>query len=322
MADATLFRCVGPKSFAGIDLSVGGHEPPQIIDVLVVHPGISLGVLVDDLGAAGSAVSSGSGHGEFNPRRGYWGPAASDACPGRRIMESRRNAAKAKGPRTVDSNRPLIGLTPDIQEGRIRLSPEYAAAVIAAGGLPVVLPPLVKSVEALVSRCQGIILTGGDDPIMEDWGRTTHPSALRVDPIRQAFDRAVRGHAMSQNLPVLGICFGMQLMGLECGSELDQHLPDSCPTASLHSDGKSHGVSGLLGSGEVHSRHHQALRTSGTLEIVAQSDDGMIEAVRDKSRDFVLGVQWHPERCEPGPLGSGLFEQLVGAARELHHATS
>jgi putative glutamine amidotransferase len=220
----------------------------------------------------------------------------------------------------VDSNLPLIGITPDIQEGRLRLCPEYAAAVGAAGGLPLVLPPVVELAESLVSRCQGIILSGGDDPIMEAWGRPTHPSAVKVDPVRQTFDRAVLHHAVTQDLPVLGVCFGMQLMGLDCGGDLDQHLPDSCPTASLHAAGRWHGVSGELGAGEVHSRHHQALRTSGSLDVAARSDDGLIEAIRDPARRFMVGVQWHPERTGHGPLGGDLFDQLVAAARELHHA--
>ena len=224
---------------------------------------------------------------------------------------------------------PLIGITPDIANGRIRLSRAYETAVSAAGGLPITLMPVQHHLNELVRRCDGLILSGGDDPIMEAWGRPTHPQADKVDPDRQEFDVAVYQQARSVGMPVLGICLGMQIMGLEAGAELDQHLPDSCSTAANHARGTVHTVGGSLGEGQVHSRHHQSLRTAGSFEVVATADDGLIEAIRDSSADFCLGVQWHPERSGDGPMGSAIFEQFVQAAvryrdmpQESNHATA
>lgn len=209
---------------------------------------------------------------------------------------------------------PLIGITPDIANGRVGLSRAYEAAVSAAGGLPIALLPVQSRVAAIVDRLDGLILSGGDDPIMETWGRPTHPQADKVDPDRQKFDVAIYQRARAVGMPVLGICLGMQIIGLEAGAELDQHLPDSCATAGKHAHGTRHGVGGSLGQGQVHSRHHQALRTPGSCEVVATADDGVIEAIRDSSAEFCLGVQWHPERSGGGPMGSDIFEQFVRAA--------
>lgn len=228
----------------------------------------------------------------------------------------------AKESPSVSSRQPIIGMTPDLERGRMRLSESYGQAVAAAGGIPLVLCPILELAEVQVASCDGIILTGGDDPIMEQWGLPTHPSAKRVDPARQDFDLAVYGAARNAEMPVLGICLGMQFMGLEAGCGLHQHLPDSLPTAEMHAAGAVHEISGSLGQGVVHSRHHQALRTAGSFEVTARAPDEVIEAIADPQAAFVQGVQWHPERSGSGPLGSGLFEQLVSVASEKHHATS
>ncbi len=210
--------------------------------------------------------------------------------------------------------RPIIGLTPDQQRGRLVLSKAYVTAIEAAGGVPVTLSGSPEAVAQAVALCHGVVLSGGDDPIMTRWGRPTHPKATTIDPERQDRDLAVLHAAVEANLPLLGVCLGMQFMGLEAGGDLNQHLPDDHKRGELHADGAKHAVSGSLGDGTVHSRHHQAMRTSGTLDIVARAPDGVIEAVQDSQRDFYLGVQWHPERSGPGPLGLGVFRSLVAAA--------
>ncbi len=212
--------------------------------------------------------------------------------------------------------RPLIGITVDTDDRRYHVSTAYAVAVSAAGGTPVLLPALVEHDAEFVRRCDGLILSGGDDPIMEHWGSTTHPAAKAVSPRRQSFELAVLDaldHGGEK--PALGICLGMQLMGLHCGGALDQHLPDSLDTADSHWGRRTHPVTGELGDGEVHSHHHQALADAGTLRVVATAPDGVIEAVQAPDRPFYLGVQWHAERTEDPGLGTELIRKLVRAAR-------
>lgn len=210
---------------------------------------------------------------------------------------------------------PLIGLTPDFVDGRIALRPTYLEAVRAAGGLPVVLSGAVADVPAVLERCDGLIFTGGDDPIMEAFGDRTHPAATRVDPLRQEFELALLEALDAQpETPVLGVCLGMQMMGLHAGGVLDQHLPETLPSFQLHADGSEHEVDGALGCGRVWSRHRQALTDPGSLRVVATAEDGVIEAVEAADRRLYLGVQWHPERTEVGELGDGLFRKLVKAA--------
>ncbi len=210
---------------------------------------------------------------------------------------------------------PLIGITTDLVDDRHRVAAGYATRVCEAGGVPVLLPCVAACAFEYARRCDGIVFSGGDDPIMEQWGRPTHPRATKVSPRRQAFETALLAALDEDATPVLGICLGMQLLGLHRGGELDQHLPDTLDTAALHWPTTAHRVTGALGDGLVHSHHRQALRTAGTLRVVATSPDGVIEAVRDDDRPFYVGVQWHPERTDNETLGAGLFARLVDAAR-------
>ncbi|MCA9285368.1 MAG: type 1 glutamine amidotransferase, partial [Phycisphaerales bacterium] len=192
--------------------------------------------------------------------------------------------------------RPCIGLTADAESDRYFSRRSYADAVAAAGGLPVILPPVACAAES-VRRCDAIVLTGGDDPIMEAFGRPTHPQATTVDPARQAFELALlRALDADADKPVLGICLGMQMMALHAGGDLHQHLPETLPTHAEHWGRMHHAVRGSLGSGTVLSHHRQAVADAGRLAVVASAPDGVIEAVADAGRRFYLGVQWHPER--------------------------
>ncbi len=212
---------------------------------------------------------------------------------------------------------PIIGITADLAKGRIQVGEHYARMIAQAGGVPIILPPLVERVHEMLGVCHGVVLTGGDDPIMTHWGRPMHPRATPVDRQRQAFELALL-HALDErpHMPALGVCLGMQLMGLHGGGELDQHLPDTLATAAMHWDHGSHDVAGELGSGIVHSHHRQALTDAGPhLKVIARAPDGVIEAVQRIDRPAMyLGVQWHPERTSDERLGLGLFRRLVAEA--------
>ncbi len=212
---------------------------------------------------------------------------------------------------------PLIGVTADLHEGRVRVNRTYIDQVLAAGGIPLVLAPTPDAcLVRYLQICDGFVLTGGDDPVMEPFGAPTDPRVTRVEPARQAFETALLAALDTQpDTPVLGVCLGMQMMGLCAGAGLDQYLPESLATADLHWEHRDHEVAGPLGSGVVHSHHKQALSDAGRLEVAATSPDGVIEAVHDPARRWYVGVQWHPERTSTPALGSGLFERLVAAAR-------
>lgn len=220
--------------------------------------------------------------------------------------------------------RPLIAITADLidRNGRetAALGTTYADAVWAAGGQPVVLAPVPDSAEAAAARFDGFVLSGGDDPRTEPFGQPTDPRITPVFPRRQAFETALLEALRDEwpEKPLLGICLGMQMLALTRGGRLNQYMPDTHPNAAEHWD-RDHAVvsadESAIPSGAVHSRHKQAVDDAGRLRVLATAPDGTIEAVDDPRVPFCLGVQWHPERTGDGPLGAGLFERLVEAAR-------
>jgi putative glutamine amidotransferase len=222
----------------------------------------------------------------------------------------------------VENQRPLIGITADATPDKHQAGRSYSAMIVAAGGVPIILPCEEVCVHDFVALCDGFVFTGGDDPIMTHWDVPMHPKAKPVDPKRQAFELALLdglAHDTVISKPVLGVCLGMQLMGLHAGGVLDQHLADHLPTADVHCGGldkREHEIFGELGRGMVCSHHRQALTSAGSLSVVATAPDGVIEAIHDPHRSFYLGVQWHPERTKDRQLGVGLFERLIAAAAE------
>ena len=229
--------------------------------------------------------------------------------------------------------KPVVGITPDIYlrevgpENRRSVSPTwrvaqtYARCVVSAGGVPIVLSPIADLAADQLAVVDALVLTGGDDPIAEEFGVATHPQAVRVVPERQAFERALLACAQTdpRDLPVLGVCLGMQYMTLAAGGTLDQHLPETTPTAADHWE-RDHAVvaadpAWTFGGGVIHSKHRQGMSDPGSLRVLARAHDGVIEAVGDPDRRFWVGVQWHPERTADPTLGQALFDALVDHAR-------
>jgi putative glutamine amidotransferase len=221
---------------------------------------------------------------------------------------------------------PLIAITTDIDEPkpdrpRADCSLAYADAVVRAGGMPVFLAAVVEQIGEHVDAFDGFVLTGGDDPRMEMFGEPTHAAAKPVHPRRQAYEVALIRTLLSRpDVPVLGICLGMQMLALVSGGKLDQHLPDHLESSEDHRHNRVHEIrpSGdtWLATGPVTSSHRQAVTDPGAFRVAAVSHDGVVEAIARPGPGFCLGVQWHPERTDDARLGDGVFAKFVAAAKQ------
>jgi len=230
---------------------------------------------------------------------------------------------------------PRIGLTLDLSEDgrRYLLKREYAEAVAAAGGLPVLLAHVAgEALLAQVSGIDGLVVTGGAfDVPPELYGEARRPGCGPTKPARTEAELLVLRAALSAGLPVLGVCGGMQLLAVAHGATLWQDLASEAGKPGHEQpapkDLPSHEVAvapgtllaSLVGAGtlQVNSTHHQAVREPGPLAVAARAPDGLVEAVELPGRRFLLGVQWHPEAVlRHEPRHARIYQGLVAAARE------
>jgi putative glutamine amidotransferase len=239
--------------------------------------------------------------------------------------------------------KPVIGITPSLIRDtqphgvfeRYLLSANYPNAVLAAGGVPVILPPQDDHAGALLDRLDGLLLSGGADIDPAEYGETeVHPATYDVSPLRDRFEFALLREALDRDLPILCICRGIQVLNVGLGGTLYQDIADQYGRQILHRQQEagieaaeaSHAViatdGGLLAkvygvnTFATNSFHHQAIKTvAPNLAVEARTEDGLVEAVSLPGRSFVLGVQWHPEMMF-GRHDEHLrpFEQLVATA--------
>lgn len=236
--------------------------------------------------------------------------------------------------------RPVIGLPcapmrrADTMSLVYACNPNYAHAIEAAGGVPVLLPLWERpdSREALRGRLDGLLLMGGGDIDPAHYGqeaiRETEPPEVARDTLELDL---IRG-ALAEEVPLLGVCRGMQALNVARGGTLYQDIASQLPAAQLHTLGgtgmdRLHDIEVRRGSrlaeilgGERHavnSYHHQAINVLGEgLSIAAWTDDGLAEAVEVPDHPFALAVQFHPERMyEHDPAVRRLFEAFVAACR-------
>jgi putative glutamine amidotransferase len=241
---------------------------------------------------------------------------------------------------------PLIGVTmsttPDGAQAdtppRAWLNNAYFRAVQQAGGIPILLPPHLErdALDALWSRLDGILLTGGGDVDPARFREERHPTAADISDARDRLEIDVTERAMHEGRPLLAICRGIQVLNVALGGSLHQDIagdtgstiahaqtaPRDQPTHPVKVRGEGTRLGATLGAPEVevNSMHHQAIKRLGRgLREVAWAPDGIIEGVEiPDAGALVLGVQWHPEElASHDPAARNLFRTLVAAA-ETH----
>ena len=235
------------------------------------------------------------------------------------------------------------------RKGQLRLPVPYAHAVELVDGSPKVLSPFdmppneerPDDLEVLagldpydptpLDGACGLLIPGGGDIDPELYGRKRHPRTHNVSQKRDRFELTLLGEALERDMPVLAICHGMQLLNVQLGGTLDQHLLDD-PTKLDHYRDRpiaeaAHSVSFKEGTvladifdsvrADVNTHHHQGLDDiADELEEIGWAEDGVLEAVVHRDRTWVVGVQWHPEAMAPVDAKElALFEAFVEATR-------
>jgi putative glutamine amidotransferase len=232
-------------------------------------------------------------------------------------------------------SRPAIGICAAVEQARfgvwdqeVTLLPHgYARAVQAAGGLALLLPPDDEAAEhpaELIDRLDGLMLAGGRDVDPLSYGARPDPETGEPSPERDRFELALATAALDRDLPLLGVCRGMQMLNVACGGTLLQHLEGELRARHRHTPGVFSDHDVVLEQGSlaaraagaerisVRSHHHQAIGELGEELVVTghAPEDGVPEAIELPGKRFALGVLWHPEEDE----ASGVIGALVQAA--------
>jgi putative glutamine amidotransferase len=238
----------------------------------------------------------------------------------------------------MSDERPVVGICTTLvradwgawkQREAALLAFSYIEAIQHAGALAVMIPPdgrFEHDPDEILDLLDGLILAGGNDIDPAWYGADPHPETHHLVPERDRSELALATRAAERDIPVLGICRGMQLINVAFGGTLTQHLPDELgheehrrtPGSFDNSDHDVRLTAGSLAERaageELHgtkSHHHQGVDTIGAgLEVTGRSTiDGLPEAIEAPGRRFVLGVQWHPEADEQSRVIGALVEQ-------------
>ena len=233
-------------------------------------------------------------------------------------------------------DRPVIGICTALEQARwsvwdqqaVLLPRSYVTAIQRAGGMAVLIAPdaeLVANPDEILDRIDALVLAGGADIDPAAYGAESHPATKGTVPERDATEIALARRALERDMPVLGLCRGMQLLNVAQGGTLCQHLPDLFGHEEHRRvlgsfDGADHDVRLTAGSlaaraagEEIHgtkSHHHQGIDALGEgFEVTGWSSlDELPEAIEAPERRFALGVQWHPEADEASPVVTALVE--------------
>jgi putative glutamine amidotransferase len=237
--------------------------------------------------------------------------------------------------------RPVIGICSYLEtvrwgawEDRAAMVPAgYVGAVQRAGGLAVVLPPDAEGTrdpDPVLDLLDGLMLAGGVDVDPATYGASARETTDPPNTERDAFELALARRALERDLPLLGICRGMQVLNVAAGGTLHQHLPDvvghdahrrTLGVFGDHDVRLEEGSLAARAAGETlhpsKSHHHQGVDALGEGFVVSgwSPDDQLPEAIEDPARRYALGVQWHPEADETSRLIASLVDEARAARR-------
>ena len=236
--------------------------------------------------------------------------------------------------------KPLIGLNADYRPSRKEgpalsyLPAGYFNAIEAAGGIPIILPPMDDAADMarVLDLVQGFVMVGGGDLDPRRDGFQMHSSVRPMDPRREDFDRLLMGMIADRRMPVFGVGGGMQLLNLTQGGSLMLHIPEELPSAIPHRDPHDpehrHGLEVVFGTlmervygdGEirVNSMHHMSIdEVAEGFMVTARCPDGVIEAIESQMGDWLaIGTQFHPEAESASALDVRIFEEFIDGVKE------
>ncbi|MGI4775504.1 MAG: gamma-glutamyl-gamma-aminobutyrate hydrolase family protein [Janthinobacterium lividum] len=236
--------------------------------------------------------------------------------------------------------KPIIGITLDLAKNSDQymysifpwyaVRQNYADCIIKAGGLAIMIPYDPNSIDEIADLIDGLLIPGGDGDVNPKfYGHQIISDRVKVNDQRASFELELAKNVMERNMPLLGICNGMQVLNVACGGTLIQNIPDYIESSINHEQSApkhipSHSIdikpNTILASMTdynehlVNSTHHQAIgEVSEHLIVSATAPDGIIEALESPNHEFVLGVEWHPEYLN-SDLDFELFKRLVIAS--------
>lgn len=232
--------------------------------------------------------------------------------------------------------KPTILVTTAVNDlGAISLAKKYVTSILNSGGIALVLPYLEdgKQIQEYADMADGFLFTGGCDIEPSRYGEEKKETCGEIEPLRDEIEYKLFDIAYKTGKPILAICRGAQLVNCALGGTLYQDLPTECDTipdhrGSIEDSEYRHTIKVVEGTPlysilgcetvSINTYHHQAAKTIGSwLQVMARSEDGVVEAIYSTEHPYIRGYQWHPERMYDSDAGMReIFNDFIEAAKK------